>query len=586
MSTEISLAAYLFKRLLQLGVGSIHGVPGDYNLELLDYVEPAGLHWVGNVNELNSGYAADGYARIKGIGAIITTFGVGELSAINAIAGAYVERAPVVHIVGTPKRDIQDSRLLVHHTLNDGDYQHFSKMHTHVTVAQAVLRDPRTGPEEIDHVLKQCLLQSRPVYIAIPVDLVAAKVSSARLQTEIEIPKMLPTPELDNALTKVLDRIYTAKQPMIFADGECRALGIVNEVQALIKSTNWPTWTTPHGKGLWDEALPNFYGIYKGKYDDPALKEFCDRADLILFFGPHLSSTNTYEYSSTPKVGTGIYFTDTEIKIDNKVFRDIPARLAVAQLLQKLDLSRIQQPSTDYHKSIIGPYHRPLTFSDVSKDQYLTHDKLWRILNNFLLPGDIILGETGTSGYGVRELLLPKGARLFAPATWLSIGYMLPAAQGAALAQRELQQQSQHHGDIGDGHQNSGRTILFIGDGSFQMTVQELSTIIHNNLNVVVFLLNNDGYTIERCIHGLHERYNGVAPWQYLHAPKFFGSGEDSFTASVKNWGELEKALTDDRFTNSKGLRMIEIFLDREDVPEGPLSVFLQRERDRVKKVH
>src|ERR1700743_672198 len=111
MPTPLKVAEYLFVRLHQLGVRSIHGVPGDYNLTLLDYVEPSGIHWVGNCNELNAGYAADGYARIKGVGALITTFGVGELSAINAVAGAYSERAPLVHVVGTPERAAQDCQL-------------------------------------------------------------------------------------------------------------------------------------------------------------------------------------------------------------------------------------------------------------------------------------------------------------------------------------------------------------------------------------------------------------------------------------------------------------------------------------------
>src|SRR4051794_27575791 len=160
MPSTITLAEYLFIRLRQLGVGAIHGVPGDYNLTLLDYVEPTGLLWVGNANELNAGYAADGYARIKGVGALVTTFGVGELSAINAIAGAFTERAAVVHIVGTPPRASQDGRLKIHHTFNDGEYRRFGLMAAQVTVAQANLRDPRTCPEQIDEVLRQCLIHS------------------------------------------------------------------------------------------------------------------------------------------------------------------------------------------------------------------------------------------------------------------------------------------------------------------------------------------------------------------------------------------------------------------------------------------
>ena len=209
MSESITVAQYLFTRLRQLGVESMHGVPGDYNLDLLDYVEPSGLNWVGNANELNAAYAADGYARIKGLGAIITTFGVGELSAINAIAGAYAEFAPVVHIVGIPARDVQDGRLLIHHTFNDGEYRRFADMHARVTSAQACLMDPLTCAQQIDDTLSHCLLRSRPVYIQVPMDMVAAVVPAAlsRLASGIQVPEPAPHPAEKEVMDIILDKI-------------------------------------------------------------------------------------------------------------------------------------------------------------------------------------------------------------------------------------------------------------------------------------------------------------------------------------------------------------------------------------------
>jgi pyruvate decarboxylase len=580
MADTISLAEYLFTRLRQLGITSIHGVPGDYNLNLLDYVVPCGMRWVGNVNELNAAYAADGYARIKGMGALITTFGVGELSAINAIAGAYAERAAIVHIVGTPDRATQDARLSVHHTFNDGDYRRFSKMHAHVVVAHASLRDLWACPAQIDDVLRECLLKSRPVYIEVPVDMVSALVPAAPLCEEITRPLPLPSSILSEALTNVLERIYAVKRPVILVDGESRALGIVEDVQTLIKTTNWPVWTTPYGKGLFDETQPNFHGIYKGKFDSATVRGLFEDADLIMCFGPHHSSSNTYEHSSIPKATTTIYFTETEISINGRILRDVPIRLAISELLLRIDRSKLPQHDlilkNDYSRS--GEKN---VFSEVSKHEPITHDKLWRALNSFLRSGDIVLGEAGTSGYGVREMRLPSRSRLFAPATWLSIGYMLPAAQGAALAQRELNQE-EWHGDSPSESRRNDRTILFIGDGSFQMTAQELSTIIRHDLNVVVFVINNNGYTIERCIHGLREHYNDIARWRYLDAPGFLGASQDTFTATVKTWDELEETLANERLTDGRGLRMVELVLEQEDVPEGPLSVYLSNERRRI----
>jgi pyruvate decarboxylase len=358
MSDTIKLAEYLFTRLKKLGIGAVHGVPGDYNLDLLDYVESSGLLWVGNANELNAGYAADGYARIKGAGALITTYGVGELSAINAMACAYTEHAAVVHIMGTPSRTCQDERLVVHHTLGHGDYRHFSQMHSHVTVAQTNLVDPRTSPGQIDGVLRQCILHSRPVYIEIPMDMVDVLVPAETLRSQISIAEPLPEPAHESMLAKVLERMYAAKRPLILVDSDLRALGLLDTVQDLVLKTKWPTFTTISGKGLIDMTLSNVHGIYRGSYADESVKRFVDGADLVLCFGPHFSSTNSHNWSALPKSEISVLFTQPGIKIGHELFRDIPAKYAAAQLLQRLDVSEL----ATYETHLEVPRDSPLSF--------------------------------------------------------------------------------------------------------------------------------------------------------------------------------------------------------------------------------
>src|SRR6516162_6721040 len=165
-----TVAGYLLTRLAEAGLASVFGVPGDYNLPILDAL--AGrpdLAWIGMATEQGAGYAADSYARLRGVGALVTTFGVGELSAINAIAGAYAESVPVVHIVGTPALRARQGYLTLHHNLPDNDFGHFARMTADVTAAQASLR-PENAPAEIDRVLGVALATSRPVYLAIPAD--------------------------------------------------------------------------------------------------------------------------------------------------------------------------------------------------------------------------------------------------------------------------------------------------------------------------------------------------------------------------------------------------------------------------------
>lgn len=578
MSSPITVAQYLLKRLRQLGVDSMHGVPGDYNLELLDYIEPAGLNWVGNANELNAAYAADGYSRIKGLGAIITTFGVGELSAINAIAGAYAEFAPVVHIVGVPARHVQDARLSIHHTFNDGEYRRFADMHARVTVAQAWLTDPVTSAQQIDDALSQCLLRSRPVYIQVPVDMVSAIVpfAASRLATEIQVPQPAPHSAEKEVLDIIVDKIKKSKQPIIMVDGESRPLGLLDSLQTLVTKSKWPAWVTVFGKGLVNETSPNFRGVYCGAYDEPAVHEFFQGADLAFEFGPHHSLTNSYAYTSIPKTEVTIAFTLKGVKIGDKLYRDVSSSRILSQIIEAVDFESIGTKA-----SIDTPprYHlKPVSQSPA--DGVLTQDRVWNVLGNVLQEGDIVMGETGTSGYGIREMPLPNHVRAFGPVTWLSIGYMLPAAQGAALAQRELAKAGKYYGV------KEPRTVLFIGDGSFQMTAQELATIIHHDLDVTVFLINNDGYTIERCLHGKKQHYNSVSRWKYLQAPALFGASDSTFTAPAKTWGDLETILNNPKFQGRHGLKMVEIFLDREDTPPGILTLKMEeRTDDEIPKV-
>ncbi|KAI1812446.1 thiamine diphosphate-binding protein [Poronia punctata] len=573
MPDSIKLADYIFTRLKQLGIDSVHGVPGDYNLTLLDHVEPAGLRWVGNANELNAGYAADGYARVKGISALVTTFGVGELSAINAIAGAYAERAGIVHIVGSPDRATQDERRPVHHTFNDGEYGRFAQMAAPVSVVQVDLKDPRTSPELVDYALTQCLLHSRPVYIQVPVDMVAVSVSAERLGSEIRLPEVSPAALGGEAINEVLEKVYAAKQPIIFVDGETRAFGLVDVVQKLVEATGWPTFSSAFGWGLIDETASNVHGIYRGRFDAPAVTKFVDEADLILCFGAHFSTTNSYASTSIPNPQKTISINNTEVKIGGRIFRDIPARFATAQLLEKLDRSKIHTytPYPDLSRPRLEGY------SDALKDKAVTQATFWPMANSILQPGDIIMGETGSPGYGTRELVLPKHSRTFLPVTWLSIGYMMGAAQGAALAQHELISSSKYHGI------SNARTVLFIGDGSFQMTAQELGTIIRHNLNVTVFLINNDGYTIERVIHGLKQGYNDVPHWRYTQAPSFFGAKEDVFTATVRTCGELQNVLESEALRKGDGVKFVEVILEREDVLPGPLKWLLDTQLGKSK---
>ncbi|KAH8799750.1 thiamine diphosphate-binding protein [Xylogone sp. PMI_703] len=557
----LKVAEYLFTRLHQLGIRSLFGVPGDYNLRLLDYVVPSGLHWVGNCNELNAAYSADGYARVQRLGALVTTFGVGELSALNGIAGAYAEKAPVIHIVGTPSREIQDTRRFMHHAFDDGDYRRFAAMSTHITVAQANLVDPRTIPEQIDWILQQALLHSRPVYLAVPDDIVDVQVSASNLESNISIPSFPASSQDSQILSQVLHRIYSAKQPLLFVDGETRALGVIDEVNTLVEKTSWPTWTSVFGKGLINEQLPNVYGFYGGAFGDKESKSYFESADLIISIGPHYSDTNSLSFSAIPNPSKTVTISSNLIRIGDATYRDT-SKGFLSQLLQNLDYARVPK--------ITGPEKPAINQSQEAKtnpDKLITQDGFYRTVNPLFREGDIILTETGTAAHGGRGFSLPPNTRFFTAVTWLSIGYMLPATLGAALAQREKAGAK-------------SRAILFIGDGSLQMTVQEISTMIKEDLNIIIFIINNEGYTIERVIHGRKQVYNDVAAWNHTHALRLFGADEEHaqknmFTA--RTWAELQNVIDSKPIQEGNGVRIVEVFMGREDA-QGVLLWLLKNQ--------
>lgn len=563
MSGYIDLADYLFRRIRQIGVKAVHGVPGDYNLTALDYIEPAGLDWVGNANELNAGYAADGYARIRGVSALITAFGVGELSALNAVAGAYAEMAPVIHVVGTAATHIQDGKMCMHHSLGDGDFRLFADMAARVTVAQANLRDPSTATAAIDRCLQACILQSRPVYIELPTNMVKARVPAADLEKPIDLSIPINDEGFeDTEVDLILNKIYASKQPFIVVDGFTSRYGISDEADELVRETGFPTSTTPFGKGIVNETYPNFYGMYAGIAGRQVYMPWARGCDLVLRLGPLNSDVNTFGFSTIPDPKTAITFDRDFVEIGGTRYQNLHVKSLLRKVLSKLDKSKL--PKYQPHMDLGDPREELKALPPTGEDEMIEHDTFWLRMSNFFRPGDIILTETGTPSVGGRDFVLPPHTTLINSSIWLSIGYMLGACAGAALALREMS---------AEGRRPRGRTVLFEGDGSLQMTAQVFSDIIRNRLDVTIFVINNDGYTIERWIHGMKAGYNDIQPWRYLDTPNYFGAPKDDpaypvLTKRAENWGELNAILANPEVQQGKGLCIIEVIMTKEDAPD------------------
>ncbi|KAH6665269.1 pyruvate decarboxylase [Verticillium dahliae] len=485
--------------------------------------------------------------QIGGAGALATSFGVGELSALNAVAGAYAEKVPVVHIVGGPSRAARAARACLHHSLGDGDLGVFAAMYAAVTVAQARLDCPATAPRLVDEVLRACLVESRPVYIELPSDMAAAQVPRPTMPAAI-FPSTT-SEELYACRAHILCfMIAEAERPMILVDGFTARFDIREEINELVRISQIPTLTTPFGKGIVNETLPGYKGIFCGAMGNKELQDWVDGCDLVLHFGPLRSDVNTFGFSARTNASKTLFFEKNAVEHDDSTNLLLLNEVSATKLL-------VQNLPMDLLKELPAP----TSSSPVDQQTF------WLRVSRLFRPGDIILTETGTASYGGQSFVLPENTILINSSLWLSIGYTLAAAQGAALAQREMFQA---------GDRPHGRTILFEGEGSLQMSAQAISDMIRNRLDVIIFVINNGGYTIERLIHGFSASYNDVQPWRNLEAPSFFGAPRDDLlypvrTRRVQIWGDLESVMQDLGIQSGKGMNVIEVFMDAADAPQS-----------------
>ncbi|GMM53441.1 indolepyruvate decarboxylase 1 [Maudiozyma humilis] len=551
MST-ISLGRYLFERLNQVNVNTVFGVPGDFNLVLLDKLyEVKGMRWAGDTNELNAAYAADGYARIKGMSCVITTFGVGELSALNGIAGAYSEHVGVLHVVGTPSTVSVAKRLLLHHTLGDGDFDVFHRMSANISYTTSMLTDTATAASEIDRCIRATFISKRPVYLGIPANYYDVQVSADLLKTPIDMSLKPNNKEAeDEVIKEILEMVKAAKNPIIIADACASRHNVEKETKQLIDITQFPAFSTPLGKGTIDETHPRYGGIYVGSLSRPEVQKSVESADLILSVGALLSDYNTGSYTYSYNTKNIVEFHSDHMKIRNATFDGVQMNFVLPRLLKA-----IASANKDY-KPVAVPKPLPLD-NKTPASTPLKQEWLWRNLTSFLQEGDIVITETGTSSFGINSTQFPANTVGISQVLWGSIGYAGGAVSGASFAAEEIDP--------------SRRVILFIGDGSLQLTVQEISTIVRWGLKPYIFVLNNNGYTIEKLIHGLHAEYNDIQPWDHLALLPLFGA-KDYETHRVSTVGEWNKLTSDKSFQKNSRIRMIEVMLPTLDAPASLIA--------------
>ena len=531
---KMSIGNFLLRRLQEAGIRHIFGVPGDYNLELMQQLEDRGEPaWIGNCNELNASYATDGYARINGIGALIVTHGVGTLSAINGIAGAYSEHVPVILISGSlPLRSVQRGDMM-HHTLADRGKGDLCRIFTEVTAAQAQLT-PENAVAEIDRIILTAWRRKLPVYLELPSDISYLEVDVPERPIKLE---MLPSDQENlRAGTKmILDRLSAAKSPAFLLDIDVMRFGVSGQIMELAERFQMHVATVNCAKGAVSESSPQYVGIYGGVASAPATREAIEGSDCLLTVGyRRVESTTGFFTDKLP--ASAIHLNSAWVDAADKNFQGV----YLAELLQSI----VDSSSGVLTKK--QPARPPKQVTFVPSNDPLTQEAYWKAVQNFLRPGDVIVVEDGASSAGFGRLTLPDDCTYITGAyVWCSIGYATGALLGAILASP------------------GRRHLLFTGEGSLQMTVQELSTVMRHDLKPFISVINNSGYTVERAVLGKDARYNDIANWRYSELPNVFSRDKKAETHIVTTSRELQKVLD----SPHSSMVLVECVMDKYDAP-------------------
>ncbi|KAI1937293.1 hypothetical protein LOZ66_004211 [Ophidiomyces ophidiicola] len=567
---QIAVGEYLFRRLHQLGIRHVVGVPGDFNLNLLDHIyNVPDMRWVGTCNELNAAYAADGYARTRGIpGAVVTTYGVGELSAINGIAGAFSEYVPVIHIVGNTSRFMQQNHVRIHHTLwmDNWDQTTYQKMSEPVRSDAAFLTDPAAAPAQIDRVIETCVKTRLPVYLFIPVEVPDLMTDSSRLSTplNLEIRNEGKDEQENEVVSEIIRIIDHASNPGVIVDALVQRHALVDETKELIDAINAPVYITPMGKSIINESDPHFAGLYAGIVSNSNTKLQAESHDAVLHIGNFPISGNTGGFSTDLPEDKLIKLHPSYCSVGSKVWKDLDFRPVVKKLLQKLKNEPLKRRADPLPKLPEAPEGAQV---DDSCTDALDHRRFWGRLSKYLQPDDFVIAEVGTAQFGSLDLKLPDNCKYYSQLYYSCIGFTVPALLGTLLARKEMGA--------------TGRVILLVGDGSLQMTVQEFGTIVREGLAPTLFVINNAGYSIERLIHGPMQQYNDISTqWNYQKMLTFFGA-PDAPNYVARTYAELATVLTDEQFKKGDQIQLLEVFFDMLDSPWN-LTALLELKEKRL----
>lgn len=525
----VSIGSYLIQRLQEVGVRDVFGIPGDFVLKFYGMLEDSPIRVVGTTNEACAGYAADGYARINGVGAACVTYCVGGLSLCNSVAGAYAEKSPVIIISGSPGMNERLADPLLHHRVKDFNTQR--EVFEKITVASASLEDELTAFREIDRCLDACLRYKRPVFLEIPRDKVLA--CPEHEHSPVRFHPVSDGLALQEAMQETLTHLANAARPVIIAGIELHRFALRDQVLQFAERNNIPICATLLGKSVVSERHPLYLGVYEGAMGREEVRRYVEDSDCIILLGAFMSDVNLGGFTARLDPAKCISATSEKLRIHHHhfhdvVFSDFMHALASAKVKTKRPVPKVDQPE------ILAWKAAPATT--------ITMKRLFQKINSVLDQNVVVVSDTGDSLFAAADLSITQHTEFLSTAYYTSMGFAIPASVGVQVANRNL------------------RPLVLVGDGAFQMTCMELSTTVRMGFNPIVVVLNNKGYSTERFIQ--EGPFNDIHNWNYHKMPELLGSG---WGFEVFSEGDLEKAFKA-AFANLDCFSLINVHLDKHDV--------------------
>ena len=479
MDSKATIASVLCDELIDRGVGHVFGIPGDYALALFDVLTRSKLEIINTCDEQGAGFAADAYARVKGLGAVCVTYGVGGLKLVNTTAQAYAERSPVVVISGAPGTSEVTGDALLHHRVRDFGTQ--LRIFEEITVAQAVLDDASSAYAELLRVLRAAEQHKRPVYIEIPRDCVHHPIDPS-------VPAQVLRPHSDSetlreALDESLTMLNSAERPIILAGVEVHRFGLQDRLLELIHRSGIPFATTIMGKSVIAESNPGFVGVYAGSLSDTQAREAVEKSDCVLNLGAMLTDLNTGIYTAHLDPARLIAASADSLSISRHYYRGV----GLGPFLDAL----VEAPLRSRAPLAASLYGEPVSFE--AADCAITTSRVFDCLDAELTDDVVVIADPGDALFGAIELTIHSRTEFLGCAYYASLGFAVPASIGVQSAEP------------------SWRPLVLVGDGAFQMTGTEITTAARYGLTPIIVVLDNQGYGTERPM--LDGPFNDVHPW-------------------------------------------------------------------------